>query len=209
MTGTRSSRLFVLGFVCVASLAWCTSQVISAAAAPAAAAPANVRVAVLDLDAVRQGLAEATALTERLQKQKDEYQAKVDAMLKDAQNELDKAEALPPDQKKAQQAKVQELVYRAQFEKEWSQNLLNRQEASSIIGLYERIDTAVDVVAKREGYHLVLTADDKLALKNSDKDSIKTVSAYVSMRRMLYADPAIDITQQVIDYMNNEFKAGR
>lgn len=210
-TTARSRSLTVLGLACVLGTAWLTSQAVSANAAAQAAAgvPASVRIAVIDLDKVREGLAEATALSDKLKKQAEELQKNVDTLVAQLENEKSKAEALPADQKKAAQAKAQEKLTRALFEKEWSQNLLNRQEASSIAFLYERIDTAVDIVAKREGYHMVMTSDEKLSLKESDKESMKTVAAYISVRRTLYIDPSIDITQQVIDFMNNEFKAGR
>lgn len=119
------------------------------------------------------------------------------------------AGALPPDSPVRLQEEdkyvLQELQYRS-----WAQfrdAKLQQEQARMQVQLYLSIDKAVAKVAQRDGWSLVIW-NDSSSKKPKGKD-LASAAEMISRRQVLYAETAtIDITDEVITLMNNEFQAG-
>lgn len=84
------------------------------------------------------------------------------------------------------------------------------EKAALLQELYKKISDAVDGIANANGYHLVLLDDSNpyvVYSKESRVDPQIQISKQITSQKMLYADPVIDITNQLITRMNNEFMA--
>ena len=78
-------------------------------------------------------------------------------------------------------------------------------QAEMLRELYLKINAAVQFLAKRDGYQLVLTSDEKVPVNAGDPDSVLRA---ISLKRMLYVDPAMDITPDVVSYLNLGYATG-
>ncbi|MFG0328273.1 MAG: OmpH family outer membrane protein [Phycisphaerales bacterium] len=94
--------------------------------------------------------------------------------------------------------------------KAWSdfQNeLLQRRELRAQIEIYLKINEAVTEVAKRDGWNLVIWDDSEALLPRANQ--IEAGPESISRRRVFYADEQVtDITEDVAQFMNNNYKSG-
>jgi Skp family chaperone for outer membrane proteins len=70
--------------------------------------------------------------------------------------------------------------------------------------MYDKIVDAAAQLAKKNGYNMVI-ADDQTA--KIVPTSTVDVKRFIAIKRMLYADPAHDMTQELITSMNNAWIA--
>ena len=73
--------------------------------------------------------------------------------------------------------------------------------------LYQKLLEAVDEVASKEGYELVLFDDRQLTLP-SDAIRQSVINEVIQQKRIIHASDRLDITDQVIALMNNRYKEG-
>jgi Skp family chaperone for outer membrane proteins len=70
-------------------------------------------------------------------------------------------------------------------------------------------------LAEQQGYDVVLADDRSTVIPEKDEKGNKLVltgaevSNFVVSRRILAANDRLDITAQMVTFMNNEFKAGK
>jgi Skp family chaperone for outer membrane proteins len=77
--------------------------------------------------------------------------------------------------------------------------------------LYRSVKAAVKTMAEAEGYDIVIVDDSQGELLTSDEARVSReaqVRQQIAARRVLYTAPTVDVTEQLIVRMNNEFKAG-
>ena len=97
-----------------------------------------------------------------------------------------------------QQLKV--LEYQAQIE---YVNLRNSRELSKgTRRVYEHIRSSSAELALQHGWDYVVVNDAAIALPEGDDVDM---GLEISSRRILYANPALDVTDQLIEYMNDAF----
>lgn len=165
-------------------------------------------VAVVDLEKVFE------ASKEKMQFDADQRTAR-ETITKAAEAKQEAAEAMKADLDTlapgtpAYQQKQQEFEIAAYEFQAWSQYeqlKINREAAVRIEGLYRTSLDAIDRMAKEAGYDLVLyrESQDRFQYEN-----IQQLLQQIGFRKVLYASDAIDITDQVVQRMNNEFDAGR
>ncbi len=70
--------------------------------------------------------------------------------------------------------------------------------------LYSKILDAVKRIAERDGYDLVLLDDHGAGLPNGSDDDVK---GWISQRKVLFRHDRLDITDQVVTMLNNDFAA--
>jgi len=103
-------------------------------------------------------------------------------------------------QKEDEQSKkaIENTVW-GQFE----QAKLNKMAGLRIENLYRKALDAVALIAEELGYDVVLA---KEAPPKFQYENLQQLLAKISLRKSLYASETIDITDQVIQRMNNEYK---
>ncbi len=193
----------------LAALLACAGLALIGARAAATAArfgpPAAPVIAVVDLDSVLQGLNEKKDREAALQTTLKDLQSRVNALGEEAKNEQAKLEQATDAQKPALAKALREKIIRAEFEKQYSEKILTEMSGEVIREIYLKIDNATERLAKQNGYQLVLASDEKNPVP--DRGSTSDILRSIASKRMLFVDPSLDITQEVITLMNNEYAA--
>ena len=99
-----------------------------------------------------------------------------------------------------QEQQLEVLEYQAQVE---YRNLrAAREESKGMRRVYERIREATRTLSNENGWDYVIVNDAAVALPEGDNVDM---SIQISNRRMLYANPAMDVTDVLIEFMNASF----
>jgi Skp family chaperone for outer membrane proteins len=99
-----------------------------------------------------------------------------------------------------QEQQLEVLEYQAQVE---YRNLkAAREESKGMRRVYQHIREAVATLAKENGWDYVVVNDAAVSLPEGDNVDM---GIQISNRRMLYANPTLDVTDVLIEYMNASF----
>jgi Skp family chaperone for outer membrane proteins len=112
---------------------------------------------------------------------------------------------IPPEMNKLQEEKLQEIQV-VKFKIEYTAKL-NQQRAMGKyqaiqMDIYNGIRAVVDQFGKDNGFDLIIKVDEP----KLEEDSPESVSRRISTRPVLYANPALDITDKIIDQLNAIYK---
>jgi len=164
-------------------------------------------VAVVDVVDVLDGLNEKKVLEKRLQQSVADHQASLDKVvdqIKTAQEDLKTYKEGTP----AYREKVRELLELnavAEARKNILQRIVAFDKGDMLHDIYGKITVAVQKIAERSGYDIVLLDDSDFPLPSEAADS--DMERAILTRSVLYRTDAVDITDQIITLMNNEFNA--
>jgi Skp family chaperone for outer membrane proteins len=88
---------------------------------------------------------------------------------------------------------------------------MNLDKGEALRAIYTKILAAVEELAKKDGYQLVLFDERSfMPLPEGDANvSDNTMKTVIQSRRTLYAAPDIDITGDLVQLMNTKYAAGR
>lgn len=204
---TRTTLALMLGAVAIACMSWQAGA--NAAGRPPATPTA---VAVVNLPRVLQSLDERNVRQEAMsastavrQKQLDELTKRIEAL----STELDpKTGTLKPGtteyRDKVIQLRELQVTLDARFK--LLEQVLSFERGTIMRELYLKIEDAVRRIADRNGYDVVILDDTdfKLPEEASQDDMNRAILA----RSVVYRHDSVDITDQVVLLMNNEFQAG-
>lgn len=177
-------------------------------ATPAAAsrvAPTQAVIVTIDLERMFAGLEERMAREVELKGYGERLQKELDRMVQQATEEKGKADLLPdgPD-KRAALEKALETQVNTRVKKEFYDALLERRRGETFQSLYRKISAAAKRMAEQNGYTMVIASDESVQIPaNAPTGEIQRV---ISLKRLVYAGPGHDVTDQLITLMNNEFK---
>lgn len=175
--------------------------------APRVQAPATA-VAVVDVAKIMLGM-------ELVKTESAKLKADFDAKQKSLTGMQDKIKNLAEQVKSAKDGSAEKRALafdqiKAEAELKMTGELFQRQLNLSQGDLYKQafleVSGAIDQVAKQNGYQLVLRndADVQLPANISGQD----MENFIANQRVFYADSSLDITEQVVQLLNNQFKAG-
>lgn len=100
---------------------------------------------------------------------------------------------------------IQKLQYEAW--KQFRDNKMQTEQARMQVRLYNRITAAVAKVAQRDGWSIILWDDSRT--KTPVEGKLDEAAELISRRQVLYSrQDAVDITDEIVLLMNNEFNAG-
>jgi Skp family chaperone for outer membrane proteins len=179
--------------------------------APEMAAPTVV--GIVDLEKLMNGLAELNdrnnSLNNRktaLQNQLNDIKKQIDGIDNDLKNNIAPSDVKARTEKLAQKFEL-EALYEARGKA--YQRLIDLENGDIIRELYEKVTTTVSAFAQKNGIDLVILDDRAITFPdNTKRVSVKEVNAIIESKRILYAGASVEITDRVLDLMNNEFKAG-
>lgn len=84
--------------------------------------------------------------------------------------------------------------------------------ARVLTDLYEKALEAVETVAKRDGWEVVIHAGQSLIVPRNPnvraEAAVDFVENFIQTRRVIYAGDSVDITNSVVQHMNNQFARG-
>lgn len=168
--------------------------------------PAAPMIATVDLEEVIKGLKEREDKEKALKSMQEDYQKRVNNLAEEAKNAKSKLDNEPDGPGKIAMAKeVREKLIRAEFEKQYAEKILAEMKGEMLRELYNKINDAVAKIAKQMGVMLVLTNDSKVGVNSADPDSVLRA---IALKRILYVDSSLDITGDVVQYLNNQYAAG-
>lgn len=200
----RWKNLLLLATVAVAGIAAYQAVAVRALAAqPTKVAVVNMDVLMDGLDQGGQDRAALEGMVQQLVKERNEKAEAVD-------KRTDQAKAIAdPAQREDEMDQVRlERGYLEIWARE-SELELKIESALRYERLHELITKAIAEIVATEGYDLVLTDDsgNKPIESNPNMPPSVQRAQQLMMRRVLYVNPVIDITDELTQRMNNAFKA--
>jgi len=193
----------VVGAVALVSVG---TAAVTASMAFLGAPPKGATVAVVDLEKLINGLDEKKAKGEEYKRVYEIKQAELDALKKQIEERGTAVQAMPVGSQRSKAAEeVREMIFRAEGEARISSRRLDGQHADLFRDLYLKVDAAVEQLAKQNGYHMVLVSDEGVEIpENAGSENVLRA---IQMKRMLFVGTELDITDEVIKFMNNSFAA--
>jgi Skp family chaperone for outer membrane proteins len=183
----------------------------SANATPAAARQAapSTSIAVVDLNRMVGGLEEMVEKIDRLQKEADSSRARLEELasrIKAVDGEL---EMMGTQDIRARRAKMQEkfeLESLLKARHDSLKRLLDLEMGGLMRSTYLKIQESATRFGQDNGWDLILV-DDRDGLP--EQVTPEQIRQMTENRQVLHVGRRIDITDQLITMMNNEYKAGR
>ncbi len=166
-------------------------------------------VATINITSVINGLDEIEARQNQLKTFIAERSNMIDGLNKEfeiAKSEFD----LLPSEGSARRGKAEVLErFRMQirFESELADALINNRRGEIFAGLFDKIDASVSELATSRGYTLVLSDDQESGAPSNPTEQQARAAIYG--RRVMFADGSVDITDELIEMMNNQWKTGQ
>lgn len=163
------------------------------------------KVAVVDVLKIFNGLQEKAQIeadmrTKSEQLQKEEQTRRQE--LQDLQNDL---KILAPDTQ-AYTQKTEQIKSKVIELRVWSEiqaDGLKSESSLQLAGLYRKMVQSIGKVAKENGYDLALYKEQQPDFENVKAEAINQL---IQLRKLLWSADDLDITDQVITRMNNEYK---
>jgi Skp family chaperone for outer membrane proteins len=207
-----SKGLVVMSLACLGVGAAATFQSATAQAGQKAAPTA---VAVINLNRVLEQLNETKDAMAKLEIDNKKGQAKLDEINTQINTLKTRLDAMPKGQRSPERAQLEgqllELNVQGRARLEVLQQLQSVDSGTVAYGIYTKIVEAVKKYSEAQGIDLVLTDDSGITLPVDKPITDKDVGRYTNDRQVIYAAAKIDLTDQIIQMMNNEYaaKAGR
>jgi Skp family chaperone for outer membrane proteins len=205
---------------CLIAVAAITMAAHQAGAAKSAGMLRPTTVAVVDLEAVLEGLEQRAGAEAGLAKMGEEIKAEklrrenelaaIDAQLKALRDQNTGAVTdLDRDQALREQIALKSLLFQG-----WAQFAMSKHDIEKALlwqDLYREIRAAIQLLAETEGYDLVVVDDggDEMQIDKESKVSRQIqVMQQITTRKTLYSNDRIDITADLVARMNNAYRTG-
>ncbi len=164
-------------------------------------------VAVVNLERIVNNLDELTARQAELNNWIVERQTAFDRVKQQFEAARQKLEILPTQGAEVEQAREEllRLQIELKLQQELSQEGVDQRKALVHRDLFDKVSDAVERLAQKNSYHLVLSNDSEPPLILGTEAQVQR---QIAGRRVLYADGVLDITDELLQMMNNEWQAG-
>ncbi|MEO1008790.1 MAG: OmpH family outer membrane protein [Planctomycetota bacterium] len=171
-------------------------------------------VATVDLFLVIDGLDEFRQQRQQLESRRDGIQALIQQLTTEIEDKAGDLEKLDPQSDAFDEGRRELRMLQATRDTRAQvlQQNLAEDNARALKELYEKTLTAVDQVAERDGWQIVVhTGQQKGVPRNPGvpaNQAVLFVEDWIQSRRVIYSNDSVDITQSVVRLMNNQFAAG-
>ncbi|MFN5496824.1 MAG: OmpH family outer membrane protein [bacterium] len=175
---------------------------------PQAPAADPSRIATIDLEKTYNSIERFAAAQASIKASNDELEKKVkeaETTVKDLEAEL---ESFQPgsDAQAAAIQKLQIAVGEFRAVQEFARAKLELERARALRDTYLAIKDAARRFAERDGYDYILLDD---SLPEMDLKNASQTMQQISARRFIFATPKADVTNALIAFMNDEWKASK
>ena len=92
-----------------------------------------------------------------------------------------------------------------EVEGEISSQLIDARRGEVYADIFNKIRESTQRMAQREGYHLIFSNDSDEIITPSTEQKVRL---QILARQVLFNDPSLDVTEELILTMNNDWKAG-
>jgi Skp family chaperone for outer membrane proteins len=180
----------------------------SMAMRPSVVVTVDLAKVVDNLDQRGQASASLNAIGEKYKAQEENYRTRVKEMEDTIEPLLDLPET---PERRAMQEDLVALSFEFQAWVRFAADKMDVERSLLMRDLYRSVKAAVKTMAEAEGFDIVIVDDSQGELLTSDEARVSReaqVRQQIAARRVLYTAPSVDVTEQLIVRMNNEFKAG-
>jgi Skp family chaperone for outer membrane proteins len=166
------------------------------------------RIATIDLEKTYNSIERFAAAQASIKASNDELEKKVkeaETTVKDLEAEL---ESFQPgsDAQAAAIQKLQIAVGEFRAVQEFARAKLELERARALRDTYLAIKDAARRMAERDGYDYILLDD---SLPEMDLKNASQTMQQISARRFIFATPKSDVTNALVAFMNDEWKASK
>ena len=171
------------------------------------ARPAPVAVAVINVLKVMNEITESADIKAELTSLGEKLQAEVQTRQQELKRLQDDIEILNKGTP-ARKAKQEELERKAIHLDSWGKFEKRKNEVEHIVryeALYRKVLDEIALIAERDGYDLVLYND---YTKDLNVNTAQQLQANILLRKLVYVREQLDVTDQVIQQLDNKYAAG-
>jgi len=164
-------------------------------------------VVAVDLERVINGLDELSAMEQDLQQFGEERRQRI----RELQNQFEEAQTelqvlAPGDQAFRDKAEeVARLRVLLNAEQEFAEQQVSIRRGEIFSTLFDKVKRTIDEMAAQRGFDLVLNNDSQVQVQGLNESQ---VVRQISSLKFLHAADRLDITEELITRMNNEWRAG-
>ena len=204
-----SNRDRIAFTICLAIIMAAAGLTMNVGAARNMAAASSM--AIIDINRVREGLTERVdaqaglmALAQRIETENADRLAKIEELQTEMEDTVDPAKL------ETLRQELDMTLVRAAAWREYIKQQVDIEKSLLLQDLFQKISNAVAELAELEGINIVLISDagqTVRTIKDPNMPREAQVRQQISTRRVLYASPSIDITEQLIIRMNNAYAA--
>ncbi len=164
-------------------------------------------VATVDIAAIINGLEERKVLEDQLNARRETRKGQLEAVAKELEILEADIKMLEPgtDEQRDKLAQYMERKAAADARLNALSRITSIDLGNVMRGLYGEIEDAIARISEREGYDVVLMDDSAFPLPENAPDT--DVYRSIVTKGVIWRHDSIDITDQVITLMNNEFTA--
>lgn len=179
------------------------------AGATAALQAQPTATAVVDVQQVFSSLEERTQLEADMQGRAEQFSQQRQNREQQIQQLQQELQVLNPgsDAYQQKQDEYGKAVMEYQVWARFEEQKLKVEHALQLERLYRRTTDAISKVAQEYGYDIVLYKEQPLQL-NRQELNIDQVRSQIAIRKVLYASDTVEVTDRVIQRMNNEYQSG-
>jgi Skp family chaperone for outer membrane proteins len=173
--------------------------------AGAAAEPtSNSGIAVIDVEKVFNALVERNDMQQQLQAYLTQLNDELKKLDGEAKAAFETARALPDGaEKNSAVQKAIEMQATAQARKQVFEALADRRSSESFRQLFAKISAGGRKIAETRGLNLVIATDENVSVPVGASST--DVQRVISLKRIVYASPTLDITDALIQLLNSEY----
>ncbi len=206
MNASTRRRSFLPLVICCACLVAMSAFALRAGASamqsakPVSLGLINIEKVINSLDELKDLQARVDTLVATRRKVVDDMSAQVEKL----QGEL----RLAPEgsaQRLAKSRELQELTYKLRVETEVAVAIIDGEKGGIYADLFRKITDSSQRFAERNGFEMILSSD---AIAETPRGGTEAqIKNFIVSRRVIYNSNSIDVTDQLITMMNNEYKS--
>ena len=190
----------------VAFVAACAAA-LGAGVATKRAAPASI--AVIDIDRVSSEMEEFKIPAQTFQSKQNAKREELLALQTRMQSLAEEIELIPESDADARIVKNTELVVldsELKTKQQIFQTTVDRDRAILFKAMFDRIEAGAATLAARDGIDIMLIDDRVFTLAD---ENLAAQNAALESKKILFANEAVDLTDELLTMLNNEFSAGK
>ena len=164
-------------------------------------------VAVVDVQQVFDTLTENTQIRADMQSRAESFQQQAEQKRSEIEQLRQRLKALSPGTEayKQTEEQLQKAVLEHQVWTRFEQRKLQVEYGLQMEKLYRRMLDTIGKVSNETGYDLVLYKEQPPQFEGNDPQQMRS---QIAIRKVLYASDQVDITDQVVQRMNNQYESG-
>jgi len=164
----------------------------------------NSGIAVIDVEKVFNALVERNDMQQQLQAYLTQLNDELKKLDGEAKAAFETARALPDGaEKNSAVQKAIEMQATAQARKQVFEALADRRQSESFRQLFAKISAGGRKIAETRGLNLVIATDENVSVPVGASST--DVQRVISLKRIVYASPTLDITDALIQLLNSEY----